>query len=159
MYFEGSVKKYLVSLLIVSSLVSATETKIMNPNDIEIGPILHQRLTDDLLNRIKSITDILEVVDGVSYEQSVDLYKRDLDPEANLVIYEEMARVYKEFCDSRCMSQSERMDVYRLVLIRSMFEEDDVLKNIDLNVLNQQEALSIIKSYKLKAESIVVYGD
>ena len=152
-------KKYLLSLLIVSSLVSATETKIMNPNDIEMGPILHQKLSDELLTRIKLITDTLEVVDGVSYKESVDLYKRDLDPEANIVIYEEMARVYKEFCDSKCMSQGERMDVYRLVLIRSMFEEDEVLENIDLNVLNQQEALNVIKSYKLKAEPIAVYSD
>ena len=159
MYFEGSVKKYLLSLLIVSSLLNAEETKIMDPNDIKMGPVLNEKLPEDLLKRIKSVTDVFEIVDGISYTESVNLYQRDLDPEANLVIYEEMARVYKEFCETRCSSQVERMDVYKLTLIRSMFKENEVLQRVDLNSLSQQEALSIIKSYKLKAEPIAVYSE
>ncbi len=159
MYFEGSVKKYLLSLLIVSSLLNAEESKIMDPNDIKMGQVLHEKLSNDLLKRIKSVTDVFEIVDGISYEESVNLYQRDLDPEANLVIYEEMARVYKEFCSTRCSTQTERMDVYKLTLIRSMFEESEVLQRIDLNSLSQQEAISIIKSYKLKPEPIAVYSE
>ena len=38
----------------------------------------------------------------MSYEQAVDLYKRDLDPEANLVLWEEVVRAHKIFCQKRC---------------------------------------------------------
>ena len=51
------------------------------------------------------------------------------------------------------------MDVYKLTLIRSIFKENEVLQRVDLNSLSQQEALSIIKSYKLKAEPIAVYSE
>ncbi|MCJ8312960.1 MAG: hypothetical protein HRU38_12305 [Saccharospirillaceae bacterium] len=50
-----------------------------------------------MLVRIKNTTDTFEIVDAITYEMAVDLYKRDYDPESILVIWEEMARVYNDF--------------------------------------------------------------
>ena len=55
-----------------------------------------------MLKRIRATTDTFERIDGMSYEQAVDLYKRDLDPEANLVLWEEVVRAHKIFCQKRC---------------------------------------------------------
>jgi len=129
----------------------------MDPNDIQLHPTVHESLPPPkMLKRIKVLSDTFEIVDGISYEQSVGLYKRDLNPEPNIVIYEEMARVYNEFCKNRCATQPERMDVYRLVLLRSMFPGNEALKRASLSTVSEKEANQILADYKLKAEPIPV---
>lgn len=149
-------KKVLIILLFISQASFSESTVEIDPSELQIGPIIHETLPPELLKRIKNISDTFEIVDGIGYCESVDLYKRDLNPEANIVIYEEMARVYKKFCKNRCTTQNERMDVYRLVLLRSMFPENEVLERVHLNVVNKSEAINILKNYKLKAEPITV---
>lgn len=138
---------------------AAQQTVIMNPNDIQIGGYLHKELPPELLPRIKATTDTFQIIDGISYEKAVDLYKRDLNPEENLVLWEEMARGYKSFCTSRCRSPQERMDVYRLLLLRSMFDSDESLKRANLKVLSHSEAATVLKLYRLPPKPVdVVVG-
>jgi len=148
--------KILILLMLISSFSIAGETVLMNPNDVKLGSVLHSELSEALLKRIRTLSDTFEIVDGISYEKSVDLYKRDLDPESNIVIYEEMARVYNKFCASRCSTQDERMDVYRLVLLRSMFSNEETLKRANLKAVSTSEAVKIVGLYKLKEQPIVV---
>ena len=108
------------------------------------------------MKRIKATTDVFEVVDGTSFEKAVDLYKRDLDPESNLIIWEEMARIYKNFCISRCSTHAEKMDVYRALLLRSMFNKEDALARLKLKVITRKEAKSIVSQYRLEAKPIDV---
>lgn len=140
------------------SQVAVAQDKVvtMDPNQIQMNGYVHEKLPQDMLKRIKVTTDTFEVVDGISYEQAVDLYKRDLDPEANLVIWEEMARVYMSFCQSRCKTANERKEVYRALLLRSMFSSQESLARLQPNVLSIMEAQSIISQYKLEAKPIDV---
>lgn len=92
----------------------------------------------------------------MSYEKAVDLYKRDLDPESNLVIWEEMARVYNLFCKSRCGTAAERMDVYRALLLRSMLPNEQALARLQAKVITASEASNIVSQYKLEAKPIDV---
>jgi len=146
----------LLSMILLSSIIHADETKLVDPNSIQLGPIIHDSLPDELLERIRRISSIFEVVDGVGYEQAVDLYKRDPNPETNIRIFEEMARVYQSFCEGRCSTHSERMDVYRLVLLSSMFPKHEVLDRVELQMISEEEAGSIISQYSLEPEPIPV---
>ena len=134
----------------------AQQTTIMNPKDIQISGYRHKELPPALLKRIKATTDTFESIDGVSYEKAVDLYRRDLSPEDNLVLWEEMVRAYKIFCKSRCTSPQERMDVYRALLLRSFFSESEALKRTDLKVLKATEALAVMKLYRLPPKPLDV---
>ena len=107
----------------------------MNPNDIQISPKRHEELSPELLARIRATTETFESIDGISYEKAVDLYKRDLNPEENIVPWEEMVKGYKAFCRDRCDSPDERMDVYRTLLLRSMFSDEETLARSQLKVL------------------------
>lgn len=147
----------LTLILFISSQLYSEETTLVDPNDIQFNHYVHESLPDELLVRIKATTDIFESIDGVSYEQAVDLYKRDLDPESNLVIWEEMVRVYKLFCLSRCSEPTEKADVYRTLLLRSMFNNEETLQRIELQSITKNDALEIITKYKLKAVPISVY--
>ncbi len=142
--------------LAASSPSSAQQTVTMNPKDIQFSGYRHKSLPPDLLKRIKATTDVFAPIDGVSYEQAVDLYKRDVNPEENLVLWEEMVRAYKGFCKSQCGSPEERMDVYRTLLLRSMFSEPETLKRANLKVLRPSDAVAAMKLYHLPPKPIDV---
>ena len=146
---------FLVSLVSTLSF-AAEQAATMNPKDIHISEYRHKELPPALLKRIKATTDTFEIIDGISYESAVDLYKRDLHPEKNLVLWEEMVKGYKTFCVSRCKSPQERMDVYRLLLLRSMFNDEESLKKANLKVLNPSEAITVLKLYRLPPQPIEV---
>jgi len=152
--------KSIIAVFIVlsfSQAINAQEKVVtMDPNQIQMNGYVHQSLPQDMLKRIKGTTDTFEVVDGISYGKAIDLYKRDLDPESNLVIWEEMARVYNIFCKSRCDTEAERKEVYRALLLRSMFSSEESLARLQPNVLSVMEAQSIISQYKLEAKPIDV---
>ena len=145
-------------IFIVFSGVALAENKVVeiNPNKIQMNGYVHESLPEKLLIRIKATTDTFEIVDGISYEKAVDLYKRDIDPESNLVIWEEMARVYNRFCEPRCKTSSERTDVYRALLLRSMFPNEEALARLNPKVITASEAKGVISQYKLEAKPIDV---
>jgi hypothetical protein len=109
-----------------------------------------------LLKRIKATTDTFEKIDGLSYEKAVDLYRRDVNPEENLILWEEMAKAYNTFCKSRCSTQAERMDVYRSLLLRSMLPANEALEQAKLQVLKPSEAIAVMKLYRLPPKPIDV---
>ncbi|MEH0168484.1 hypothetical protein [Roseateles microcysteis] len=146
----------LVILLLSQSLSFAQKTVVVNPNDIQLSPYRHKELPVELLKRIRATTDVFQAIDGLSYDQAVDLYKRDVNPEENLVIWEEMVRGYKSFCKARCTTAPERMDVYRALLLRSMFEEPEAIRRTQPKVLALAEVQAVVKLYRLPAKPIDV---
>ena len=150
-------KLLFIGLIIASAsqLAWADEPPTPNqPHHTQFIPKVHEQLPKAMLDRIKVITDTFEVVDGISYEKAVDLYQRDTNPESNLVIWEEMARVYREFCASRCTAPEEQIEVYRALLLRTFFTEAEALERLYPEVLTAEEAKEIISSYQLQAQPV-----
>ena len=150
--------RILLFFLIILPFTVSAQNKVItvDPNDIQMNGYAHETLPDSMLTRIKYTTDTFEIVDGISYAKAVDLYKRDLHPEENLVIWEEMARVYNSFCASRCKSNDERKEVYRALLLRSMFSTEESLARLQPAVLSQAETKAIVEAYSLEAKPIGV---
>jgi hypothetical protein len=146
----------LLTLIVLQPPAPAQDTVLVDPKDIRFSPYRHKDLPAALLTRIRATTDVFEKVDGMSYEKAVDLYKRDLNPEENLVLWEEMARAYKIYCASRCSTAPERMDVYRALLLRSMFEENEAVLRTEPKMLNSTEVRAVVKLYRLPAKPIDV---
>ena len=143
------------ALLAIPSFVIAQTTTI-NPNAIQLSPYRHAELPPALLARIRATTDVFAKIDGITYEKAVDLYRRDVNPEENLVLWEEMARAYQLFCQKRCTSKQEQQDVYRSLLLRSMYPEEQALRHVKLQVLGRSEALAVMRLYRLPAKPIDV---
>jgi hypothetical protein len=147
----------LIALFSMSFVSMASDNQMtMNPNKVKYNNYSHKELPASLLPRIKATTDVFEIVDGISYKKAIDLYKRDLDPESNLLIWEEMANVYKDFCKSRCNSHSERMDVYRALLLRSRLPTSEAIERLETKVITRKEAIGIMSKYTLKPQPIAV---
>lgn len=151
-------KRFFSIIFVIFSAVVLAESKIVeiDPNKIKVNGYVQESLPKELLVRIKATTDTFEIVDGMSSEKAVDLYKRDIDPESNLVIWEEMARVYNIFCESRCKTPTERIDVYRALLLRSMFPPEEALARSNPKVITASDARYVISQYKLEAKPIDV---
>lgn len=145
-------------LLISFSVFCYAQSKVVeiDPSKIQFNSYVHKTLPPALLKRIKDTTDTFEIVDGISYEKAVDLYKRDVDPESNLVIFEEMARVYTIYCKGKCSSHPERMDVYKVLLLRSMYNSEQALAHFEPKAISIADAKNIISQYKLEAKPIEV---
>lgn len=131
-------------------------TAVVDPNSIQASKYIHQSLPTNLLKRIKAIKDVFETVDGISYEQAVDLYRRDLNPEKELVIFEEIAKVYQSYCNSHCKTKTEKEDVYRLLVTRSMFTKKETLLRFAPMTLRKEQIESILNQYTLAAKPIDV---
>ena len=135
------------------------EIQMMDPNEIAFSDYQYESFPDAFLNRIKVTTDAFEEIDGVSFEQAVDLYRRDFDPESNIVIWEEMVRVYNLYCEKNSPTLAVKKDVYNTLLLASMFSKDEVLVRVNANNLSDIDIEQLVSSYSLAPEPIGVYKD
>lgn len=142
----------------VFSQIPRAETQIIDPNTVAINEYVHEKLSDSLLKRIKVTTDVFEPIDDMSFEEVVDLYKRDFHPEDNIAIWEEMARVFTMFCEVNCQNMDKKKEVYKALLITSMFPKDQVYQYLQPQLLSKKEVQSLTTMYILPSKSIGVYS-
>lgn len=119
----------------------------VDPKTIQPGPIRREALSDEQMAQIRTLQATFAEVDGQSVEQWVDNFKRDVDPDKELRVWERMANAYRAYCDGRKLSPEAKKDVYRVVLLRSMASEQDVLERVKLKELSREEAIAVMKGY------------
>ncbi len=119
----------------------------VDPNTIHPGPIRRDSLNDEQMARIRALQAIFVEVDGQTVEQWVDNFKRDADPDRELRVWEQMAKAYRGYCDGRQLSAVAKQDVFRVVLLRSMSSEQDVLESVKLKELSRDDAIAVMKGF------------
>jgi len=119
-----------------------------------VSPIISE--ADDLpfLARIKATTDLFEEVDGISFEKAVATYESELDPASSLAVFEEMARVYGEYCEMRCLDLATKKEVYQVVLFAGMLPADDVVELMKVDAITKDDIREIVSQYKLEPDVI-----
>lgn len=132
------------------------QTEIMDSADISFNDYVHETLPEDLLDRIKATVDIFEPIDGISYERAVDLYKRDFNPEENLVIWEQMAQAFTSFCAEGCDSMEKQKEVYRALLLISMFPREEVMPQLQPQILTPDEVSELSSLYALAPQPLTI---
>lgn len=130
--------------------------KWVDQHAIQQGPTLHDSLPDQILERIKIVHSIFADVDGTPLDKWIDDFKRDLDPEGNVKIWEEMAVAYSSFCNKRELPLETRKEVFKVVLLRSMMPDEDVLARVQLKLISVDEAKAIMAAYPGEATPIEV---
>ena len=119
----------------------------IDPNTIQPGPIRRDSLTPEQMERVRKLQSVFVEVDGQSVEQWVDGFKRDLNPDSELDIWETMAKAYTAYCSKRTLSPEAKKEVYKVVLLRSMASERDVLDRLQLKVLTKDEAVAVMRGF------------
>ena len=121
---------------------------------LESGPIRHASLTDDQINRARRLQRTFSEVDPSSLEKWVDDFRRDVSPDNELKIWEQMATAYETFIASRNLTVDGKKDVYGILLMRSGAPEEEVLKHQELKVLTEKDAREILALYVGKPEPV-----
>jgi len=98
----------------------------VDPNEIHQGPTLH------------------------------DDFKRDLDPEGNIKIWEDMEVAYNSYCTNRELPLETRKEVFKIVLMRSMMPDAEVLARLDLKHVPSNDVRAILAAYPSAAKPIDV---
>lgn len=119
----------------------------LDPKTIQPGPIRRDALSDEQMARIRPLQATFAEVDGQTVEQWVDSFKRDVDPDQELRVWERMAKAYQAYCDGRKLSTETKKEVYRVVLLRSMASEQDVLERANLKELSREDAFAVMKGF------------
>ncbi|MFO0976452.1 MAG: hypothetical protein U0996_08645 [Planctomycetaceae bacterium] len=128
----------------------------IDPNQIQQGPTRHDALPNELLARIKAVHETFADVDGTPLEKWIDDFKRDLDPEGNVRIWEDMQVAYNAYCGDRELPLATRKEVFKIVLMRSMMPDDDVLARIELEHVPVDDVKMILAAYPGEAKPIDV---
>jgi hypothetical protein len=119
----------------------------VDPKTIQPGPIRRDALSDEQMARIRALQAVFVEVDGQTVEKWVDNFKRDADPDKELRVWERMAKAYRTYCEGKKLSVAAKKDVYRVVLLRSMASEQDVLERVNLNELSRDDAIAVMKGF------------
>lgn len=149
--------------MLLSSMLGCSDTpapesavELIDPNSIQQGPTIHDALPDALLTRITNVHQIFGDVDGTPLEKWIDDFKRDLDPEGNVKIWEDMAVAYKSFCGKKELPLDTRKEVFKVVLMRSMMSDADVLSRLEVSRISVDDAKAIMAAYPSEAKPIEV---
>ncbi len=127
----------------------STSSKVewIDPNEIHPSPIVHDSLPIELVARIKNVHQTFADVDGTPLEKWIEDFRRDLNPEPNVRIWEDMQTAYTQYCNGRDLPLETRKEVFKVVLLRSMMPPTDVLTQIEPTILTEEQVTEIMNGY------------
>lgn len=148
-----------VIILIVGcdrSKPTESKTTWIDPKELKPGPIQHAKLSDDQMKRIERVQNIFNEVDPSPLDKWVEDFRRDINPENELKIWENMASVFATFTASRDLSLDAKKEVFQVVLMRSGAPDTEVTKHLKLKVLTEGDAKEVMALFAGQPEPIKV---
>lgn len=98
----------------------------VNPKILKPGEIQHQQLPKELENRIRKCFARLAEVDKTPIESIVEDFKRDQNPDKEIVIWEAVADAYDGFLKSRKTDAATRQAAFGVLMHLSTSNARDV---------------------------------
>lgn len=153
---------YLLTILILFSCNTdkgeQQNIQKINPNDIQVGGIVHDSLTVEQITKITHIQSIFAEVYPVSLEETITNFKRDLNVDNEIGIWLQMADAYEKFIKSkkRELDLKTKKEVFSLILSRSMMTDEEAIRNSKLTILTDKEAKEVLSYYSASPDPIDV---
>jgi len=158
-------KKFSTSLfiLILVFAISACKTnnhsnvQTVKAGDLTLGPIVHDTLSADQIEKIKRIQAAFAEVNPSSLEETITDFKRDQHPDGEIASWLAMANAYEQFTSKHAGAPlDKKKEAYKLILLRSMESETDAKTNANLKLLTNKEVAEIFSYYTLEPKPITV---
>jgi hypothetical protein len=130
-------------------VVATTQPNVqwVDPKTIQPGPVWHDALTPDQLDRVRELQTVFAEIDGQTFEQRAEGFTHDLNIDRELKIWGVMARAYRGYCAKHPLTPAGKKEVFKIVLLRSMASEEDVLSRLQLSVLTKDDAIEVMRGY------------
>jgi len=111
-----------------------------------------------LVARIVAFENVFADVYPVTHEQWLDGFKRDMDPEREVAVWEEIASALKTFTAGRPLSKEVRAEAFGLLLVRSSSGAEEALKQAKQRHLSLEESRKVVNLYRASAQPITFEG-
>lgn len=129
---------------------ASEESKVtkMKASDIKVGPVIHDSLTSEQIEKIKKIQTIFAEVYPVSLEETITNFKRDQNPNKEINIWLSMADAYFRFTSSNAnVDSTKKQEAFNLLLLRSMMTDKEALEEAKVKSLSNREVTEILQYY------------
>jgi hypothetical protein len=146
-------------LLRTDSSASPAEIKEVPLKNLHVGPVRHEDLSEDLIQRIRRLPAVFVGVTTTPIDEWIDDFKRDAHPENEVAIWESIANAYQTVCANRPLDDAARKELYDLLLLRSMKPETDVRAQLKPGRLTRADVDLALASYNMPAEPLSVTSE
>jgi DNA polymerase III delta prime subunit len=114
-------------------------------------------LSDEQKERITLIQNVLAEVNNTSLEETLENFKKDINPASEIEIWEMIAGVYQQILKQKPTSSfEERNEIYRLLLLRSNMSSEEVLEQYHLTTLSLEEAKQVLDLYEMDYKPFLI---
>lgn len=129
--------------------------KSINPNDLIPGPIVHDQLSDEQIEKITKIQSAFSDVYQISLDETITNFKRDRNPDNEIRVWLNMMQAYEKFISKDPeITVEKKSEVFKLILTRSMMDENKVRNQADFKILNENEINEIFGYYNLESKPV-----
>lgn len=148
-------------VLLTQDVMSLGASELPETVDIDLanvrqGPIRQADLPPDLLKRATALEPVFADVYPTTHEKWIENFRRDVYPEREIAIWEQIAAAYTQFFESRNAPIANRQEAFGLLLYRSGATTEDTLKKTKLKYLTRDEATRLLKLYQAAPAPIIV---
>lgn len=133
-------------------------TQTVNVKNIETGPVVHDSLTTEQIEKIKTIhTTFLEVY-PITLEETTTHFKNDVDVDNEISIWLIIADAYEKYISSKQnkLELDAKKEAFSLILSRSMMTNEEAIKNTKLKKLTVKNAQEVLSYYTAQPDPIEV---
>jgi hypothetical protein len=138
---------FLFLFILISCNKREEQIQKVDPDTIKINEVVHDSLTSEQIEKIKTIHSAFAEVDKNSLEQTITDFKRDLDPDSEIEIWLQMANAYQNYLSKNKKNLNEKKEVFKLILSRSMMNPEDAIENSNLKLLSKKDAEEVLSFY------------
>ena len=154
------------SLILLTALVlttqfvprfgAAQQPEMIDPANIDPGPIRHAELPPDLLKRATALESVFADVFPMTHEKWIEGFRRDAHPEREIAIWEQIAAAYTRFLKDRNLPIAYRREAFDLLVYRSGATVEETLKQAKLKYFTREEARRLVDLYVAPPAPITV---
>ncbi|RZB30825.1 MAG: hypothetical protein SRB1_03105 [Desulfobacteraceae bacterium Eth-SRB1] len=125
--------------------IANAETKTVDPKSIKVAPVRHEKLTDNLVGRVRLVRAALIFPYPQTMEFWLDGFKRDMHPHKEIEFWEHAAACYMEYVAINRLSPEQQKAAFSLIL--------SVLNNAETEVCEKYSGLLPPDSLSLLIDS------
>jgi len=109
--------------------------------------------------RITLIQQALMEVNDTSLEETLNNFRKDLNPDREIEIWEAIAGAYQQMLRKMpAASLEEKQEIYRLLLLRSSMSAEEAIAQANLSTLSEATAKNVLELYNLNPKPFLIYS-
>jgi hypothetical protein len=116
--------------------------KSIDPHKLKPGPIRHEQLPLSLIARINHLRLTLKEAYPQSMEKWLDGFQRDANPESEVQWWEQIARCYQSYTDTKILNAEQRQAAFSILFAMAMGLQP---KEAELATLPERALVEIVE--------------